>query len=252
MLNPLDLSGRVMLVTGASSGIGRDTALLLSQLGARLVLVGRDSGRLEGAVSELAGGGHIIEPFDLAVAEEIPRWIKSVVSNVGPLSGAVHCAAANSHRPLRILDVAKFEEIQRINVTASMMLAKGFRQKGCNAAGGSLVFLSSVTGLVGLPGVAAYASSKAAVIGLTRTLALELAPEHIRVNCVAPAMVKTEMTEQMFQSLTAEQVTAIEAAHPLGVGSPRDVAHAIAFLLSDAARWITGSVLVVDGGYTAR
>lgn len=252
MLNPLDMSGRVVLVTGASSGIGRDTALLLSQLGARLVLVGRDSGRLTEAFSELAGEGHRIESFDLRAAEQIPLWIKDIVSNVGPLSGAVHCAGAHSHRPLRILDVERFEEVQRLNATASMMLAKGFRQKGCCADSGSIVLLSSVVALVGQPGIAAYAASKAAVVGLTRCLALELAQEHIRVNCVAPAMVKTEMSEHLFKSLTPEQVTSIEQAHPLGIGRPRDVAHAIAFLLSDAARWITGSVLIVDGGYTAR
>jgi NAD(P)-dependent dehydrogenase (short-subunit alcohol dehydrogenase family) len=251
MLNPLDLSGRVVLVTGASSGIGRDTALLLSQLGARLVLVGRDSGRLNGALSELAGTGHIVEPFDLSGAEQIPQWIKGVASNAGPLSGAVHCAGMHNYRPLKILDVEKFEEVQRIHATAAMMLTKGFRQKGCCAASGSIVLVSSVTGLVGQPGIAAYASSKAAVIGLARCLALELAPEHIRVNCVAPGMVKTEMAEQLFNSLNPDQVASIEQAHPLGLGRPRDVACAIAFLLSDAARWITGSVLVVDGGYTA-
>lgn len=252
MLNPMDLSGRVVLVTGASSGIGRETALLLSQLSARVVLVGRDVRRLTDALSELAGDGHIIEPFDLNHAEQIPQWIRGVAEKVGPLSGAVHCAGVHSHRPLKILDVAKFEEVQRINVTASMMLAKGFRQRGCCAANSSVVLLSSVTGLVGQPGIAAYASSKAAVLGLTRCLALELAPERIRVNCVAPAMVRTEMADQLFNSLTPEQVTSIEQAHPLGIGRPQDVAHAIAFLLSDAAQWITGSVLVVDGGYTAR
>jgi NAD(P)-dependent dehydrogenase (short-subunit alcohol dehydrogenase family) len=248
----MNLSGRVVLVTGASSGIGRDTALLLSELGARIVLTGRDADRLDRTLSQLAGAGHAVEPFDLRTAEQIPGWVKAVAAKVGPFSGMAHCAGIHSQRPLKILDVERFEELQRINVTASMMLAKGFRQRGCCNPGASMVFLSSVTGLVGQPGIAAYAASKAAVAGMARCLALELAPEQIRVNCVAPAMVKTEMAEQFFHSLSPEQVGAIERAHPLGIGRPRDVAHAAAFLLSDAARWITGSVLVVDGGFTAQ
>jgi NAD(P)-dependent dehydrogenase (short-subunit alcohol dehydrogenase family) len=252
MVNPMDLSDRVVLVTGASSGIGRDTAILLSELGARLVLTGRDSGRLNHTFSELAGRGHAIEPFDLGTAEQIPNWVKSVTSKVGPLGGIVHCAGIHSLRPLKILDAAKFEEVQRIHVTASMMLAKGFRQKGCCILGASIVFLSSVAGLVGQPSIAAYAASKSAVLGLTRCLALELASEQIRVNCVAPAMVKTEMAEQLFNSLSPEQIRSIEQTHPLGIGRPRDVSNATAFLLSGAARWITGSVLVVDGGFTAQ
>jgi len=248
----MDLSGRIVLVTGASSGIGRDTAVLLSELGARLVLTGRDPARLDDTLAELAGRGHSVEPFDLRTADGIPGWVRTIASKTGPLGGLVHCAGVHSHRPLRILDAEKFEEVQRINVTASMMLAKGFRQKGCCTAGASIVLLSSVAGLVGQPGIAAYAASKAAVSGLTRCLAVELAAERIRVNCIAPAMVKTEMAEHLFRSLTAEQVISIELEHPLGIGRPRDVANAAAFLLSDAARWITGSILVVDGGFTAR
>jgi NAD(P)-dependent dehydrogenase (short-subunit alcohol dehydrogenase family) len=225
---------------------------LLSQLGAWLALVGRDQEQLAATVSELTGEGHVAEAFDLNELAQIPRLIMSIAAKIGPLSGVVHCAGLHSHRPLRVLDAGKLEEIQRINVTASVMLAKGFRQKGCCAANGNIVLLSSVSALVGQPGIAAYAASKAAVVGLTRSLAMELAPDSIRVNCVAPAIVKTEMTEKFFHSLSPEQVASIEAAHPLGFGAPRDVSHAIAFLLSDAARRITGSVLVVDGGYTAR
>jgi len=252
MVNPMDLSGRRVLVTGASSGIGRDTAVLLSELGAQLVLTGRNSDRLKQTLAELTGKGHFIEPFDLGTAEKIPSWIKAVTSKIGPLDGMAHCAGVHSLRPLRILDAEKFEEVQRINVTAPLMLAKGFRQRGCSALGASIVLLSSVAGLVGQPGIAAYSASKSAMHGLTRSLALELAVEQIRVNCVAPAMVKTEMAENLFKSLNSEQVRSIEQTHPLGIGRPRDVANATAFLLSGAARWITGSVLVVDGGFTAQ
>jgi NAD(P)-dependent dehydrogenase (short-subunit alcohol dehydrogenase family) len=252
MINPMDLSGCFVLVTGASSGIGRDTAVLLSELGARIVITGRHADRLDHTLSQLAGTGHSVEPFDLNSVEQIPGWVKAVAAKAGPFNGMAHCAGLHYQGPLKVLDPLRFERLQRINVTASMMLAKGLRQRGCCAPGASLVFLSSVTGLVGQPGIAAYAAGKAALLGLARCLALELAGEQIRVNCIAPAMVKTEMAEEFFRSLSPEQVGAIERAHPLGIGRPRDVANAVAFLLSDAARWITGSVLVVDGGFTAQ
>lgn len=252
MKNPLNLTCRTFLVTGASSGIGRETASLLSELGARIVLVGRSQERLDETVHNLSGSGHRAEVFDLSQTEQISGWIKSLCATVGPLNGLVHCAGIQSTMPLRVLSPEVFEVAYRINVIAAAMLAKGFRQKGCCTPGGSIVLLSSVRGLVGEVAVSAYSSSKAAVLGLTRSLAVELARETIRVNCVVPGVVKTEMTEQVFSSLTPDQVSSIESMHPLGFGKPRDVAHAIAFLLADTASWITGSSLVVDGGYTAR
>lgn len=252
MQNPMDISNRVVLVTGASSGIGRATAVLLSQLGAQVVISGRDADRLASTSAQLAGTGHLVEPCDLRDSEKVPGWVKNVTAKTGPLSGMVHCAGVHSQRPLKILDSVKFEETQRINVTTAVMLAKGFRQKGCCVPGGAIVLLSSVAGLAGQAGASAYAASKAAVIGLTRSLALELAPERIRVNCVAPGLVRTEMGERLLRSFTSEQAETVERAHPLGIGEPGDVANAIAFLLSDASRWMTGSVLVVDGGYTAQ
>ena len=131
------------------------------------------------------------------------------------------------------------------------MLAKGFRQKGVHTDSGSIVLMASVMGLVGAVGRSVYCSSKGAVVGLTKSLALELARDGLRVNCVAPAFVATSMFQEMKTQLGAEQIGAIESAHPLGIGEPRDVAHAIAFLLADTGRWITGTTLVVDGGYTA-
>lgn len=248
----MDLSGRAILVTGASSGIGRETSILLSQLGARVILAGRSQERLEQTHQAMAGADHLVEVFDLLALAQIPEWIKRLAASMGPLHGLVHCAGVHNAHPLKTLSADKFEEVMRANVSSALMLAKGFRQKGCHAAGAAIVLLSSTAGLVGEPGVAAYAASKAALLGLSRSLAAELASQGIRVNCVAPGMVRTEMSGRLRQLLLPEQFAALEARHLLGLGEPRDVANAIAFLLADTGRWITGSTLVIDGGYTCR
>ena len=139
----------------------------------------------------------------------------------------------------------------RVNFTTAVMLVKAFRQKGCCSRGSSVVLLSSVAGLTGRPAISIYAASKAALIGFSKAAALELAPEGIRVNCVAPGYVATEMWGDVSETLTGEQFEAIRAMHPLGIGNPRDVAYPIAFLLAETGRWITGTTLVVDGGYTS-
>ncbi|MGA1991707.1 MAG: SDR family oxidoreductase [Bryobacteraceae bacterium] len=251
MTNPLELTGRTILVTGASSGIGHETALLLGHLGARVILVGRNQERLAETLRLLNGEGHRVEPFDLSSTDEIPHWLKGIGASSGPLHGLVHCAGIQRLRPLRVLGSAVLQEVMRTNLDAAVSLTRGFRQKGVCAESGSVVLLSSIMSLVGQAGVAAYAASKGAVNAVTRALAVELAFEHIRVNCVAPGYVETEMTAALWSSLTEEQRSHIESRHLLGVGKPRDVAYAIAFLLAETARWITGTVLVVDGGYTA-
>jgi len=247
-----DFSGRTVVVTGASSGIGREVARLIAKCNGRVVLVARTAERLHETALSLPGAGHLVEAFDLNDVEEIPHWVKSIATKAGPIAGVVHSAGMHAAIPLRMLDPTKVESLMRINVTAALMLAKGFRQKGCFASGASLVFLSSVAGMTGQPAIAAYSASKAALIGASRSLAIELAREGIRVNCVSAGMVKTEMSERIFASLPAEQFAAIEAMHPLGIGSPIDVAHAVVFLLAESSRWITGSNLVVDGGYTVQ
>lgn len=251
MMNPLDLTGKTILVTGASSGIGRETAHVISQLGGRVILVGRNEGRLAETLDSLDGAGHRIEPFDLSSTDEIPRWLKDLSALCGQLDGLVHSAGIHQLRPLRVLTSEGLNDVMRTNLDAAVSLAKGFRRKGVRGPAGSIVLLSSVMSLVGQTGVIAYAASKGAINAVTRALAVELAPEHIRVNCVAPGYVETEMSAALSSSMTQEQRSAIESMHLLGVGKPRDVAFAIAFLLAETARWITGTVLVVDGGYTA-
>jgi NAD(P)-dependent dehydrogenase (short-subunit alcohol dehydrogenase family) len=252
MFNPLECTGRTILVTGASSGIGREISVVLSQLGARVVMVGRDVGRLQHTASLLMGEGHVVEPRDLSDVESIPAWMKELTSRTGLLNGLVHSAGIQKNIPLKIAGVAQFESIMKVNVIAAFSLTKGFRQKGVCTQPASVIFISSIMGQVSTPGLAAYSASKGALNGLCRSLALELAREKIRVNCVAPGLVRTEMADQIFQNMTPEQIAYQEMIHPLGLGEPRDVAYATAFLLAETGRWITGSTLVVDGGYIAQ
>jgi NAD(P)-dependent dehydrogenase (short-subunit alcohol dehydrogenase family) len=135
-------------------------------------------------------------------------------------------------------------------VTSAMMLVKAFRRSGCALSGSGIVLFSSVIGMVGAPGLSIYSASKAALVGFTRSAALELSAYGLRINCVAPGIVKTAMVGRSLEE-TQEQYEIMKSKYPLGLGCPRDVAYAAAFLLADTGRWITGTALVVDGGYSA-
>jgi NAD(P)-dependent dehydrogenase (short-subunit alcohol dehydrogenase family) len=252
MVNPLDLTGRTVLVTGASSGIGRDTAVLLSQLNARVILTGRNAERLEQTRSALAGDGHRAVPFDLSQTGEIPKWMESITTESGPFDALVHAAGKQTAMPIRFASEQRIDDLIRTNFYSSVMLARGFSQKGCHAKEGSIVFVSSVMAFTGRPAISVYGATKGALTAFVKSLALELAPERVRVNCLAPGFVQTEMLDQLREVATEEQMQALEHAHPLGFGTPRDVAYAAAFLLADTGRWITGTTLVLDGGYSAQ
>ncbi len=252
MENPLNLSGKTTLVTGASSGIGRATAILLSRLGANVILVARDQTRLAETRTQMEGEHHRIEPFDLNQTDELPGWLKALAAESGPLDGVAHCAGADLLRPLQVQTSAQVEDLLRINVVSAIMLAKAFRQKNVHAESGSLVLISSVMGNVGETGRSAYCASKSALHGLTRALALELAKDQIRVNCVAPGAVATEMVADNAAVLGTKGLQEIVARHPMGMGTPTDVAYAIAYLLAETGRWVTGSIQTIDGGYSAQ
>lgn len=251
MKNPLDLTGKTILVTGASSGIGRAIAVYLSELGATLVVSGRDESRLTETTGQLSGTGHRQAAMDLGDVDAIPPWMRELSETAGPLHGVVHCAGVQNVRPLRMIKDADIAKLMSVNLNAAFGLAKAFRQKGVAAPGGGLVMISSVAGLTGQPGASMYSASKGGLVALARSLALELAGEHIRVNCIAPAMIMTEMAEDMQRKLAPEKWQELLGMHPLGLGEPQDVAAAVAFLLAPTGRWITGTTLVVDGGYTA-
>lgn len=249
--NPFSLEGMSILVTGASSGIGREVAVWLSQQGARIVGIGRDTQRLEETLSQLHGEGHSIEAFDLLRGGDISAWMKALARNSSPFDGLVHAAGVQLPLPIRAMGLDHWETIFATNVTSGFSLIKAFRQKGVCRNPSSIVMLSSVMAQVAQPALMGYCASKGAVESMVRAAALELAREGIRVNAVAPGVVRTEMAQKLEGLVGEDSMATIEGQHPLGLGEPRDVAYAVNYLLSPAARWVTGTSLVVDGGYLA-
>lgn len=249
MKTPFDLSDRKILVVGASAGIGRATAVLLAKLGARTVLNGRDTGRLESLLADLPGTGHSIAAFDVSNLDQVPAWMKNEVCAEGPLDGLVHCAGVQTTLPVRSFTQAHFDRVMHTNLGSALALARGFRQKGCSRQGASLVLVASIGGFLGQPGNIVYGASKAGLMSAARGLSMELLREGIRVNSVAPAMVETQMSRKAFDEMGEAAKQSILGRHPMGMGQPDDVAAPIAFLLSDASRWMTGACLTVDGGH---
>jgi NAD(P)-dependent dehydrogenase (short-subunit alcohol dehydrogenase family) len=251
MHNPFSLEGKRILVTGASSGIGRCTAIECSKMGAKLVLVARREDELRKTLEALEGDGHSVEPFDLCVGEAIVKWLKQLAVRTGPMSGLVHCAGISVTMPIKASSKELYENTMGLNLASAFWAIKAFRQRGVRAPHASVVLISSAAGSVASPGLSVYCSSKAGLLGLTRGAAVELAPEDVRVNAISPALVETPMAAEYDDLLTQAQRDARRAQHPLGIGQPEDVAYAAIYLLSDAAKWVTGANFAVDGGYTA-
>lgn len=251
MYNPMSLVNKKILVTGASSGIGRHTSIILSKLGAEVVLVARNKERLNETYNKLEGSGHSVYDYDLEQLDGIPKFIKDIVSEQGCLSGIFHAAGIAAALSVNSIKERSIYSIFQSSAFASLMLAKAFSHKDVRAEGStSLVLMSSAAGLTGTKGMSIYSSSKAAVDGAVRAIAVELAEKNIRVNSIAAGMIKTEMHETFVNNNASEVMDRKENLHPLGFGAPEDVAMAVAFLLSDASKWITGTTMVVDGGFT--
>ncbi|WP_394552739.1 SDR family NAD(P)-dependent oxidoreductase [Agromyces sp. MMS24-JH15] len=248
----LRLRGRTILITGASSGIGRATAIAAARHGARVVCVARRADQLDDLVGALEGSGHLAVAFDVTRHAEVAAMMAEVVQQVGRLDGLVHAAGMHEPTPLRVASADQVQHLFDVNVTTAVMLTKAFRHAKVRGESPSVVLLSSAVGLVGEAGVSVYAATKAAVASLAKSFGLELAREGIRVNAIAAGVVSTPLAEGIHAKVGDSGWASIEAAHPLGIGTADDVADAALYLLSPASAWVTGTALVVDGGYTAR
>lgn len=252
MRDLLQVKGRRYMVTGAASGIGRATALLLSEMGAKVLLADINAEKLEEVRKECQGEVDTLT-IDLLDAESIKQTIKDKVATFGKLHGFVHCAGIPYIAPLKVVNAEKTERVYKLNTYAAIELAKVCSNKQIYAGKhGSFVLISSVYGLVGSAANVGYAMSKGAIVAITKSLAMELVNNGIRVNCVAPGFIKTPMADKVDDMMDSEYDDRLNALHPMGLGRTEDVANGILFLLSDMSSWMTGAILHVDGGFTAQ
>lgn len=247
-----DLSGKRIIITGASSGIGCACAVLAAEMGASTVLVGRDRDRLECVRMGMADPDrHTVLVADLSEISSIAPAVSQIVST-GGVDGLVHAAGVCPVSPLVAADSRTLEKAMTVNTGAFFELMRRCTAKGAANAGFSAVAVSSVSASAGWAGGSVYAATKGALSAAVRSLAVELAPRGFRVNCISPSNIKTPMFEKLTAMNTPEAMAELEGRQPLGFGLAADVAPAAVFLLSSESAFITGVDLPVDGGYLAR
>lgn len=244
MNTPFHLTGKTILITGASSGIGRNAAKRICEMGAKVILTGRDADRLSAAAVECGVGNTTIIVADLCTEEGRNHLAKQTPQ----LDGFVNCMGTVQPFPVRFLTQEKLEQTMGTNFDAPVLTtASLLKEKKLNRES-SLIYLSSISSARPQAGASLYGGSKAAIESFVKVLAQELSAQQMRVNSIAPAMVKTPMFDKAEEMISKEDMDNHIAKYRLGVGYPDDVANSIIFLLSPGSRWITGINLILDGG----
>lgn len=252
MKNPFSLEGKNILITGASSGIGRQCAISCSQMGATVVLVARNEERLIETLEQMVGEEHIYRIFDLEDIDNISVLIEGIVTNIGKIDGFIHAAGIEKTSPVKLLTPNDYERIFKVNSLSAFEFVHQFSNKKYFNDGGHIVLISSIAAVIGRGGVSAYAASKGAMISAVRSMAIEFAKKRICVNCVSPGTVLTPLMQNFLSTLSEKDYQKRIDGFLLGLGETEDVANACVYLLSDASRWVTGQNLIVDGGYTVK
>lgn len=249
MYNPFTLEGKTILVTGASSGIGRQCAIDCSKMGAKVVAVGRNQERLNSVISEIGGQG-MSYSFDLDQIDGISELISDIVDKYGKFDGFIHAAGIEVTNPVKLSKTTDYESLFRVNSLSAFEIVKNLCGIKTFNKGGSIVLISSISGVIARKGLCAYAASKGALMSAARVMALEMASREVRVNTLSPGTILTPMMQKALDAMSDEDKMKRIAGFPLGLGETTDVSNACIFLLSDASRWITGQNIVVDGGFT--
>lgn len=246
------MQGRTVLVTGASSGLGRETAELLARSGAKVMLSGRDPTRLEATRAALEGDGHQLFAAELSSADQAHDLVMAVTERAGTLDGVFHSAGITKVLPTKLMKDKQIDHVFGANLRAPFGIARAAAKRDVIRDGGALVFMSSVAAVCGRPALSAYCAAKAGLDGMVRAVAVEMAPRRIRVNSITAGAVETAMHDSFVGSINDAARRDYEDFHLLGFGKPEDVANMALFLLSDGGRWITGASLAVDGGAAAK
>lgn len=237
------LSNKHILVTGASSGMGRVFSQMIAKEGAIVTIVARNEERLQQTLDSLDGKGHDYKVCDLTDENQM----KNIISDMTPIDGVVFCAGINDYVPVKFLKQEKIDRIFQTNYFSEILLTQMLLKRKLIKKGASLVYISSLSSVLGVQGTLLYASSKAAINSAVKVIAAELAPQGIRANAICPGIVKTEMLSGT--NIDEEAFMKQAEDYPLGLGTPEDVGNAVIYHLSDGSRWLTGQSMILDGGY---